>query len=85
MNRERAKELIPIIQAFAEGRQVQVRIGKDWHDLEDAVWDDDNEYRIKPERRKVWVHFPEDGRVELGGHTCLSETCKVVCVEEPEQ
>lgn len=57
MNRERAKELLPVIQAFAEGKTVQFR-----GTVNDSMWQDDlgkwsvlefdieeYEYRIKPE------------------------------------
>lgn len=27
MNRQEAKELLPIIQAFAEGKKIEVRVG----------------------------------------------------------
>ena len=54
MTREQAKELLPIIQAFAEGKDIQIR------NITDDGWDDINDdrmsfcakaeaYRIKPE------------------------------------
>ena len=54
MTREEAKELLPIIQAFAEGKDIQIR------NITDDGWDDINNdimsfcakaeaYRIKPE------------------------------------
>ena len=54
MTREEAKELLPIIQAFAEGKDIQIR------NITDDGWDDINDdrmsfcakaeaYRIKPE------------------------------------
>ena len=53
MTREEAKELLPIIQAFAEGKTIQVRINNDssWTDLLDTKLEISNlyEYRIKPE------------------------------------
>ena len=53
MTREEAKELLPIIQAFAEGKTIQVRINNDssWTDLLDDKLEISNlyEYRIKPE------------------------------------
>lgn len=53
MNRERAKELLPIIQAFAEGKAIESRCIKGytslWYDDEDPSFDNDLEYRIKPE------------------------------------
>ena len=53
MTREEANELLPIIQAFAEGKTIQVRINNDssWTDLLDDKLEISNlyEYRIKPE------------------------------------
>ena len=55
MNRKEAKELIPIIQAFAEGKAIESRCIKGdkslWYDDEDPSFDDDLEYRIKPEQK----------------------------------
>ena len=53
MTREEAKVLLPIIQAFAEGKAIESRCIKGdkslWYDDEDPRFDDDLEYRIKPE------------------------------------
>ena len=56
MNRNQAKELLPIIQAFAEGKPIQYRM----KDIKTAKWNDIDknyhefsphsfQYRIKPE------------------------------------
>ena len=53
MNRKEAAELLPIIQAFSEGKTIQSRCIKGdtslWYDDEDPSFDDDFEYRIKSE------------------------------------
>ena len=57
MDREQAKELLPIIQAFAEGKIIQSRrINGMWIDLEMktalniiSLIDEPQKYRIKPE------------------------------------
>ena len=52
MTREEAKELLPIIKAYADGKTVQVLDGVDgtWDDLNAPVFDGDPSiYRIKPE------------------------------------
>lgn len=57
MDREQAKELLPIIQAFAEGKTIQSkRINGTWIDLEMktalniiSLIDQPQKYRIKPE------------------------------------
>ena len=53
MDRNQSKKLLPIIQAYAEGKTIQSRCIKGdtslWYDDEDPSFDDDFEYRIKPE------------------------------------
>ena len=52
MTREEAKELLPIIQAFAEGKAIQQTDGYDWYDLDDPDFmANGNYYRIKPETK----------------------------------
>lgn len=49
MTREEAKEMLPIVKAFAEGRTIQL-FGRDgWTDLyKDFIFDISYRYRIKP-------------------------------------
>ena len=53
MNRQQVKELLPIIQAFAEGKTIQVQEDTDWRYLGDEI--DFNfsqqRYRIKPDTK----------------------------------
>lgn len=53
MNRNQAKALLPIIQAYAKGKAIESRCIKGdkslWYDDEDPSFDNDFEYRIKPE------------------------------------
>ena len=53
MNRNKAKALLPIIQAYAEGKEIESRCIKGdkslWYDDENPIFDNDLEYRIKPE------------------------------------
>ena len=50
MNRERAKELLPIIQAFVDGKKIEYsNDGEEWSETETPTWDTDLVYRIKPE------------------------------------
>lgn len=53
MTREEAKKMLPIWVACAEGKTIQSRCIKGdkslWYDDEDPSFDDDFEYRIKPE------------------------------------
>ena len=54
MTREEAKELLPIIQAFAEGKAIEIYNNTEWQDLiiESIKFDcKPSCYRIKPEPR----------------------------------
>ena len=55
MNRNQAKELLPIIQAYAEGKAIESRCIKGdkslWYDDEDPSFDNDFEYRLKSEQK----------------------------------
>ena len=53
MTREEVKEMLPVLKAFAEGKTIESRCIKGdkslWYDDEDPSFDNDFEYRIKPE------------------------------------
>ena len=50
MTREEAKELLPIIQAWAEGKNIQFLSDGEWHDINQADFTCYlDKYRIKPE------------------------------------
>ena len=53
MTREEIKKMLPILQAFADGKTIESRYIKGnkslWYDDEDLSFDNDLEYRIKPE------------------------------------
>ena len=52
MTREEAKELLPIIQAFAEGKMIEIYDNREWQDLIIGSIKFDckpSRYRIKPE------------------------------------
>ena len=55
MTREEIKEMLPIMQAFAEGKPIQFRKGYEWIDIktgEDLSFlRPPSDYRIKPEPR----------------------------------
>ena len=52
MTREEAKEMLPIIQAYAEGKTIQFLDGGKWLDLyETDFYKSPDRYRIKPEPR----------------------------------
>ena len=55
MTREEVKVMLPVLQAFADGKTIESRCIKGdkslWYDDEDPSFDNDLEYRIKPEPR----------------------------------
>jgi len=50
MNRDEARQLLPIIKAFSEGKEIERRSfgEKQWKEANYIVHTDCNEYRIKP-------------------------------------
>ena len=57
MTPERAKELLPIIEAYSKGAKIQFLYSKEdniWEDTSLPVWGDDVEYRIKPHQARAW-------------------------------
>ena len=53
MTREEVKEILPVLQAYADGKTIESRCIKGdkslWYDDEDPSFDNDLEYRIKPQ------------------------------------
>ena len=72
MNRNQAKALLPIIQAYAEGKAIESRCIKGdtslWYDDEDPSFDDDFEYRIKTEPKYRPFANAEECWVEMCKH-----------------
>ena len=72
MTREEAKQLLPIIQAFAEGKAIESRCIKGykslWYDDEDPSFDNDFEYRLKPEPKYRPFKDAEECWVEMQKH-----------------
>ena len=91
MNRDRAKELLPIFEAFANGEEIQWRdddFSAGWQDegfdILDLGSDDiDIEYRIKPKPRVFWAcwdgdDFDPKGACQDG--VCIIGDCNEFCV-----
>lgn len=73
MTREEAQELLPVIQAFAEGKKVEVKtLGSDWEELaddEDANFDSEIEwYRTAPEPKYRPFRTKEECWQEMQKH-----------------
>ena len=62
MTREEVKKILPIIQAYAEGKTVQMRLGNGWADLVESDFGlNSNQYRIKPEPMEITLVAKDDG------------------------
>lgn len=58
MTPKQAKKLLPVIQAFSLGAKIQCKTNPhqdSWEDIEDPTWLEDMNYRIKPQRARVWL------------------------------
>ena len=58
MNKENAYLYLPLVQALADGKTLQIEMGSEWEDMDDPSFTrPPQDYRIKPEHRvwKVWV------------------------------
>ena len=69
MTREQAKELLPIIQAFAEGKIIEYSYdGEHWENTDAPSWDCDVMFRIKPEPKYRPFKNQEECREEMHKH-----------------
>ncbi|YCT77650.1 hypothetical protein QV000_07260 [Stenotrophomonas maltophilia] len=93
MNKDNAKDFLPLVQALADGKVIQIAIVTgDWVDLGEEVHFRAHpaEYRIKPEPREIFVPRWPDGfegapyRTEREAKQILSNetTCKIICYRE---
>lgn len=63
MTPQRAKELLPVIQAFINGKAIQYKDKHmiadedppDWRVCFNPSWNDACDYRVAPEKKKGWV------------------------------
>ncbi len=57
MNKDNAKEYLPLVQALAEGKVIQSKFADGWEDLDVVSFDLAARcYRIKHEPREIWVN-----------------------------
>lgn len=69
MNKKNAKDYLPLVQALADGKVIQMICSDGtYEDLADPCFIGDAiRYRIKPEPREIWVneYLPEDSVVHF--------------------
>ena len=69
MTREQTKELLPIIQAFAEGKTIEYSYdGEHWESTDAPSWDCDVMFRIKPQPKYRPFKSQEECRNEMHKH-----------------
>ena len=69
MTREEAKELLPIIQAFAEGKTIEFRNSDgEWDEADSPTWGKRFIYRIKPEPKYIPFKTKEECWNEMMKH-----------------
>lgn len=65
MNKDNAKDFLPLVQALAEGKVIQGHMAYSgrWEDISGDIGFDGpaSDYRIKPEPREIWVNRHADG------------------------
>ena len=70
MTREEAKELLSIIQAYAEGKTIQFLDGGKWADVyETDFYQSPDKYRIKPESKYRPFETKEECWEEMHNHS----------------
>lgn len=69
MTRERMKELLPVLTAWANGEVIQFRTSSDqeWRDVTDPCWAHCAEYRAKPKALEVWLILTGDTYSDVRG------------------
>ncbi|QHJ81953.1 MAG: hypothetical protein [Caudoviricetes sp.] len=92
MNKDNARDYLPLVQALAEGRVIQKKNGDGgWTDISSlATYVAPSDYRIKPEPREIFVPRWPDGfegapyRTEREAKQILANetTCKIIRYRE---
>lgn len=94
MDRQQAKELLPIIQAFAEGKIIQVKGPNDlWYDRNNEQCEihfnsDPQKYRIKPKPTYRPFKDKEECWEEMQKHQPFGwvkdgpRKCNIICIRE---
>ena len=81
MTKEEAKILLPIIQAFAEGKTIEVRVGNDSWIKTDEVYggrNNDYDYRIKSEPKYRSFANAEECWQEMQKHQPFGWLCNKI-------
>lgn len=87
MNKDNAKDYLPLVQALAEGKVIQIMGSGGWNELPNYDFTSPVEhYRIKPEQREIWVnHYSQHNRglgvYAYGSRQEASKAASMSCYE----
>jgi len=95
MNKDNAKDFLPIIQAWSEGRQIQFRTVDVWVDVGDRTqlifFNNPEDYRVKPEPpkpREWWInrytHLDDCIHASKADADRNATSCRIECVHVRE-
>lgn len=80
MNKDTARDYLPLVHALAEGKMIEHEGGAGWYVVKEVSFDSPAErYRIKPEPREVWFNRYPDGS-EFGRYTCREEAVEMASI-----
>lgn len=85
MNRDNAKDFLPLVHALAEGKTIQYKRDS-WVDAGelDTIYHVASEYRIKPELRtlKLYIIDTGKGKPVVTSHPCKDYRWQQITVQE---
>lgn len=81
MNKDNAKDYLPLVQALADGKVIQVKCVNGWEDVaaELSLCFAPDQYRIKPEPREIWVNEYAEGDHHMHYSAESAEHARGVC------
>lgn len=85
MNKDTAKDYLPLVQALAEGKTIQwMNMAGEWHDqiVETSFSASADRYRIKPEPKKQWCRV---ALKKFADNDCDREFYTWSCDDEHEE
>jgi len=78
MTKENATQYLPLVQALAEGKMIQIKMDNTWTDTKNVEFCMSVEsYRIKPEPREWWI--------VTDATTCEAYTDKAIATQQYAQ
>lgn len=83
MNKDNAKEYLPLVQALANGKVIQIEIGGVWSNCSELNFVGmPSQYRIKPEPKEIWYNRYNTG-VESGPYESKEKAIEYAFHDHP--